>query len=121
MLIKAVGMPWIVVDDLQKAKQFYVDVLGFTVYEENPAYGWLEVKCGDALIGIWQAKQPADDKPGQNAVLMYIVDDIVSVKKMLEGYGTVFLGDITEMPGVFKVVTFFDPSGNKGQLFQYIS
>ncbi len=118
MLVKKMGLPWITVSDLQAAKKFYVEVMGFELFEENLEANWLEVKCGESLIGIWQALPNVYDKPGQNAVLTFTVENIENTKRVLESQGIKFLGDIVEIPGVFRVATYVDADNNKFQLYQ---
>ena len=112
------GLPWITVSDIKQARKLYVDILGFSIHEENPAANWLEVKCGDSIIGIWQAKPGAKDVPGQNAVLTFIVDNIEQTKATMEKQGVEFIDEIIDLPGVFKMTSFIDTDGNKCQLFQ---
>lgn len=119
MLVKRMGLPWITVSNVQEAKRLYIDILGFEIHEENKEIGWLEVKRGDSVLGIWQASQGASDKPGQNAVLTFIVDDIMHAKKTLEQKGITVTSEITEIPHVFKVVSFVDVDGNKCQLYEF--
>jgi len=112
------GLPWITVSDMKQAKKFYVDILGFHIHEENPQANWLEVKCGDALLGIWQAKPGVQDKPGQNAVLTFHVDNIEQAIAAMEKQGVQFTDTIIDIPDVFKMISFVDTDGNKAQLFQ---
>ena len=35
MQVKDMGLSWIVVSDMAKAKALYIDILGFEIYEEN--------------------------------------------------------------------------------------
>jgi predicted enzyme related to lactoylglutathione lyase len=94
--------------------------LGFKIHEENKEAHWLEVKCGDGLLGIWKASTSSHDKPGQSAVLTFRVDDVERVKKFFENKGVHFKGDIVEMLGVFKIATFIDTDGNTYQLYQQL-
>lgn len=118
MLVKKMGLPWITVSDLKQAKDFYVNIMGFEIHEENLDVNWLEVKCGDSLLGIWQPSFVGDDKPGQNAIVTFTVDSIEVAKKALENKGITFVGDIVEVPGVFKVATYVDSDNNKFQLYE---
>jgi predicted enzyme related to lactoylglutathione lyase len=106
MLVKNIGLPWITVADMNKAKKLYIDTLGLKIHEENKEAGWLEVKVGNSVLGICQAQQYSSDKPGQNAVLTFTVDDIILAKKTLKQKNVQFVGEIMELPGVFKVASF---------------
>ena len=118
MLVKTMGLPWITVSDIKQAKHFYVNVMGFEVVEENMDVKWLEVKCGDSVLGIWQTFDGSPDKPGQNAIITFTVDKIEDTKKVLESKDMKFVGDIAEIPGVFRVATYVDQDSNKFQLYQ---
>jgi len=118
MLVKKMGLPWITVSNLQKAKDFYVNVMGFEIVEENTNVKWLEVKCGDSILGVWQAFEGAPDKPGQNAVITFTVDNLENTKEVLEKQGMIFVNEIAEIPGVFRVMRYADQDGNKFQLYQ---
>jgi len=121
MLTKGLGLPWIAVSDLEQAKKFYVDLLGFRVHEENKEYGWLEVENGGTVFGICQVGKCDESgkvKPGQNAILTFIVGDIEQARKEMEKSAVRFVDKIVEMPGVFRMTTFVDKDGNMGQLYQ---
>lgn len=61
MIIKRIDLSLINVSNLEKAKQFYVDVLGskLNVYEKD--FGWMEVEApeGGMNLGIAQVKPGA--------------------------------------------------------------
>lgn len=118
MLIKKIALPWITVSDIERAKKLYVETLGFQIHEEQKDFGWLEVRCGSEFIGIWQAGKESEDKPGQNAVLTFEVDDILKAKEFLEKKGVKITSEIIEMPVTFKMLSFVDMDGNKFQLYQ---
>ncbi len=118
MLVKNIRMPWITVSDLHAAKKFYVEVMGCKVHKEIPQAQWLEVQCGDQLLGIYQPFPGDYHKPGQNAVVAFNVQNIEAVKKTLESQGMRFLKDDPGVPGVFKMMTYVDKDNNTFQLYE---
>lgn len=118
MLIKKMVFPWITVSDIKKTKKFYVDVLGCKVHYEDPkSPEWLEVKCGDSVLGIWQADGKSPDRPGQNAILTFVTDDLDEAKKILEQQNVQLTTGIIQMPA-YRFFSFTDGDGNKCQLYE---
>jgi catechol 2,3-dioxygenase-like lactoylglutathione lyase family enzyme len=48
------------VPDLRRAKQFFIDVLGFEQIGDVPAYPAVFVSDGSIMITLWQAADPAN-------------------------------------------------------------
>ena len=115
-----IELSWIVVSDLKKAKKFYTEVLGMKVHESCEEYGWLEVQGakGGALLGIAQASEKEDVKAGSNAVVTITVDNLQSSIDELKKKKVHFIGDILEIPGMVKMITFADSDGNRFQLVE---
>lgn len=123
-MIKQMNLAWISVSDIAQAKKFFVETLGMQIEADAPDYGWLEVSGKDEncmRLGIGQARPESAEKPGMNAVVTMIVDDIVIAKKELTTKGVQFVGDIIEVPGHVKLATFLDPDNNMFQLVQMLS
>jgi catechol 2,3-dioxygenase-like lactoylglutathione lyase family enzyme len=51
------------VPDLEAARQFFLDALGFRLVGEVPAYPAAFVSDGSIMITLWQAKDPAAAQP----------------------------------------------------------
>jgi glyoxylase I family protein len=102
------------VSDVDEAIRFYTDVLGFTVREDRPDFGfagaWLQ--AGDAQVHLLQS----DTTPaaGQHFALQF--GDLGAVVAELRGRG-IEVGD--PIPVNANLQTFvFDPSGNMIELHQ---
>ena len=121
MLVKKSGLAWISVRDLKRAQDFFTDVLGLSVTSFNKEFGWAELCTpeGGMRLGIGKGDQQV--KPGSNAVVTFTVDDIYAMKKVLEGKKVTIIGDIIEIPGHVKLLTFTDPDGNTFQLVEELS
>lgn len=126
MAIKKVELSWITVSDIAKAKELFVDILGFEVRSYEEKYGWMELIApeGGMALGVAQAKpngECAPEKPGSNAIVTCTVDDIDASIKEFTQKGVTFVGSIIEVPGHVKMITFVDHDGNKFQLVQELS
>lgn len=122
-IVKRMDLSWIVVSNLEKAKEFYTQVLGLKVHEYAQEYKWLEVigHDGGMILGIFEENASSEDKAGSNAVVTMVVDDLVAAKHELEAKSVRFHGDIIEVPGHVKMATFTDADGNKFQLVQVLN
>jgi predicted enzyme related to lactoylglutathione lyase len=110
-----VRLSWFSVNDLESAKKFYGNVLGLKKTFEAPQ--WAEFAGAEGQESIGVAVQPhAGKEPGATIVLQ--VEDIERERKRLETAGVKFEGKIEEIPGIVKLTTFRDPSGNRLQLSQ---
>jgi predicted enzyme related to lactoylglutathione lyase len=125
MVVKKVGLSWFAVKDIQKAKKFFSQTLGLQLTVDTPEYSWLELAGEEdfcSMVGIGEAKEMGGHKPpiapGQNAMITFVVDDIVEAKKELESKGVRFVDEIMEVPGHVKMVTFVDEDGNHFQLVE---
>jgi|GEM_PF-1455664 len=78
---------------------------------------WAEFAGAEGEESIGLAVHPhAGKEPGATIVLQ--VEDIEREHKRLETAGVKFEGKIEEIPGIVKLATFRDPSGNRLQLAQ---
>jgi len=104
------------VDDVPRAKQFYVDSLGLSVSEEM---GGLRLHLPDG-VEVFVYPKP-DHKPANFTVLNFIVDDIDVAVEELTNSGVKFEhyeGALqTDDKGIFRgngptIAWFKDPAGN---------
>jgi predicted enzyme related to lactoylglutathione lyase len=110
-----VKLSWFSVNDFEGAKKFYGNVLGLKKTFEAPHWAEFAGAEGEESIGI--AVNPhAGKEPGATIVLQ--VEDIERERKRLETGGVKFEGKIEEIPGIVRLATFRDPSGNRLQLAQ---
>ncbi|MBK6767800.1 MAG: VOC family protein [Ardenticatenales bacterium] len=104
------------VKDLAASRAFY-DKLGFTTMGGDAAQGWLILKNGDHIIGLFQGmfeKNMLTFNPGwdQNAQPMAEFTDVRELQRRLKAQGVTFMTEADESttgPGSFVVV---DPDGN---------
>ena len=96
------------VDDLDKAKAWYAEVLGVTPYFDEPFYVGFNV--GGFELGL--DPDLKDVTKGSNVVAYWGVKDIdVSYKRVLE-LGAQQQSEVQEVGGGIRVGTVTDPFGN---------
>ncbi len=98
-----------VVEDLDKAKQWYTQVLGFEPYFDEPFYVGFNV--GGFELGLHPAEE--DAPIGAGGTLVYWgVQDIGAVMRRLEELGAPVHSDIQDVGDGILVASVVDPFGN---------
>lgn len=116
-----IKMTWIVVKDLDKAIQFYTDIVGLTLINKTPEYGWAELAGNEgSTLGIAQESPLNPIKAGMNGVTTVTVNDLEEACKKLIDSGAKLIGEVEEVPGHVRMQTFVDADGNMGQLAQML-
>jgi predicted enzyme related to lactoylglutathione lyase len=95
--------------ELEKARDWYAQVLGCLPYFDEPFYVGFNV--GGYELGV----MPADEvnQPGGGGVLAYWgVTEAAAAASRLLSLGAVEREPVTEVGGGIKVATFIDPFGN---------
>ena len=107
------------VSDLGKALDWYRDMLGFHETYKLAEYGWAEIETPvpGLSIGLGQVEEVG----GQGAITpTFRVVDIEAARAHLEGNGVRFDGETSEVPGMVKLASFYDPDGNPWMLAQLL-
>ncbi len=112
------------VDDVDKAVDFYTTHLGFTLLS-SAAPAFADVSRGDLRLLLSgpssSAGRPMPDgrrpEPGGWNRIEFVVDDIAAEVDRLRDAGLHFRNEIVTGPGGQQIV-FDDPSGNPIELFQ---
>ncbi|MGI8690919.1 MAG: VOC family protein [Thermomicrobiales bacterium] len=114
MALRKVQLFSVPVADQDRAKDFYVNVLGFDLVADNamePDGRWVQVAPRGAETAItlvtWFETMP----PGSLKGIVVETDDIEADIAALRGRGVTIEGDIQESPWG-RYVTFDDPDGN---------
>lgn len=83
MSTKGTYLAWIVVSNINEARKFFTETLGFKELSFHEEYKWAEFqgKEGGGMIGIAQHEAHSEIPAGGNAVLTFTVDDISKAKK----------------------------------------
>jgi catechol 2,3-dioxygenase-like lactoylglutathione lyase family enzyme len=108
---------WFRVADLDPARTFYRDVLGFTETFVDEQERWASLERGVTEIAIGETtEQPDEDGP----VATIDVEDVKAERERLAAAG-VEVGTVLELHGAMRLVDVFDPDGNRIQLAEDVS
>ena len=103
---------WYHVRDLDAARRFYRDKLGFTETAFDAPNGWAKLVNGPMEIGL-AAGEPDED----GGVAHVDVDDVKAAAERLRSDG-VEVGVVLELHGQMRLLDVYDPDGNRIQLAQ---
>jgi catechol 2,3-dioxygenase-like lactoylglutathione lyase family enzyme len=104
---------WYHVSDLDQARAFYRDKLGFTeTYADDE--GWSKFERGETGIAIAEG-EPQPDGP----VASVDVEDVKGEAERLRS-AEVDVGTVLEIHAEVRVVDVFDPDGNRLQLVEQL-
>ncbi len=114
MAVTGVQVLSLSVADQDRARRFYVDILGFDLVsdtEMGPGVRWVQVRPPGARTSItlvtWFPTMP----PGSTKGTVLETDDLDGDVARLRSLGVVIEGDAVEAPWG-RFVTFDDPDGN---------
>jgi catechol 2,3-dioxygenase-like lactoylglutathione lyase family enzyme len=100
---------WYQVRDLDAARAFYTDKLGFDETYVDPDGSWAKLQRNGMEIGLAKG-EPQDD----GGVAHVDVADVKSVAEELRASG-VEVGVVFELHGEMRLLDVFDPDGNRLQ------
>jgi catechol 2,3-dioxygenase-like lactoylglutathione lyase family enzyme len=106
---------WYRVRDLDAARVFYRDKLGFTETFVDWDDRWARLERGGMEIAL------AEGEPEEDAGVAHVdVDDVKAEAERLRADG-VNVGVVLELHGQMRLLDVFDPDGNRVQLAQDLS
>ena len=105
---------WYRVRDLEEARAFYRERLGFEEAYVDEEDRWARLVRGNTELAIAEGEREEAD-----AVLTLDVTDIKQEAERLRGAG-VEVGTVLEIPGTIRLLDVFDPDGNRVQLSEEI-
>ena len=97
--------------DLDTARAFYKDQLGFEEQYVDVDARWARLTRGDTEVGL------AEGEPEEGLVATIDVDDVKAEAERLRSAG-VDVGVVFELHGEMRLLDVFDPDGNRIQLAQ---
>jgi catechol 2,3-dioxygenase-like lactoylglutathione lyase family enzyme len=104
---------WYHVRDLDAARVFYRDTLGFTeTYSADD--GWAKFEHGEMHIALAEG-----DPQAEGPVASVDVEDVKAEVERLRG-AQVDVGTVLELHEEVRVVDVFDPDGNRLQLVEHL-
>jgi extradiol dioxygenase family protein len=107
-----VSTVWYHVRDLDAARQFYREKLGFTEMYFDAADAWSRLERNGSQIAL-AVGEPQED----GGVAHVDVDDVKTVADQLRNEG-VEVGVVVELHGEMRLLDVFDPDGNRLQFAQ---
>jgi catechol 2,3-dioxygenase-like lactoylglutathione lyase family enzyme len=109
MQVEHVDFVSVLTQDLRRARQFYVDVLGLEVETEGD--GDMELRCGQVTLDVFDPSSIGQPFAVSPAGIALRVPDVDAARAELETKGVEFDGD-TIATSVCKQAWFKDPDGN---------
>lgn len=99
------------VSDLDRAIEFYTQVLGFTLTErrDDLRFAHIDTNVPGVQIGLNAVPAP---KGSGSIVLNISVADVANARKVLEAKGVKFTGETVVIPRKVALAPFADPDGN---------
>jgi catechol 2,3-dioxygenase-like lactoylglutathione lyase family enzyme len=95
--------------DIQRARQFYTDVLGLEIETEGESD--MELRCGQVTLDIFDPSSIGQPFLPSPAGLALRVSDVDAARAELEAHGVLFDGETIET-SVCRQAWFKDPDGN---------
>ena len=116
----SLGQLMIFVSTLEKAKSFYVDLIGLEVaHDMSKEEGMLIMKNMGAYLTIHEGFQPSDGhQKACRIVPIFRVDNILEMREKLKKHNVFLEGEIVETP-VHKYQTAKDFDGNRIEVAQF--
>ena len=102
---------WYRVRELERARRFYADTLGFAETYFDDDGRWALLERGEMQIAL------AEGEPEEGGVATVDVDDVKAEAERLRG-ANVEVGTVVELHGEVRLLDVFDPDGNRIQLSQ---
>ena len=103
---------WYRVTDLDSARSFYTEKLGFREAYVDEEDRWARLVRGNVEVAVAEG-EPAEDE----AILTVDVEDVKAEAQRLRAEG-VKVGVVLEIPGTIRLLDVYDPDGNRLQLSQ---
>ncbi len=105
---------WYHVRDLDAARSFYKEMLGFVETAVDFDERWAKLQHGEMEIGL------AEGEPDEGGVAHVDVPDVKSEAERLRAAG-VEIGVVFELHGEMRLLDVFDPDRNRVQLAQELA
>ena len=109
---------WYRVSDLDAARAFYTQQLGFEPVYRDDDGGWIRLQRAGVELAIAEGEF-AGEAAGNDVVAALDVADVKAEAERLRDAG-VKIGVVLEIPGTIRLLDVFDPDGNRVQLTEDI-
>lgn len=108
------------VTDLDRSIAWYRDILGMTLLYRVDEIAWCEFCTAVANVNIGLA-QVESVPAGGGATLTFGVSDIKAAKAVLDAAEVRQDGPIRDIPGMVRLLTFYDPDSNVLMFYEALS
>jgi predicted enzyme related to lactoylglutathione lyase len=108
------------VTNLDRAIDWYQSVLGFTLLYRADEIGWCELATAVPGVSVGLSQNESVTQGG-GATNVWGVADILAAKAHLDAHSVRQDGDIQHIPGLVKLLTFYDPDGNAMMLSENLA
>lgn len=105
------------VTSLDRSIAWYQDVLGFSLLYRSDDIGWCELSTGVHKVNVGLSERREAGGSG-GATPTFGVTDLEAAKAALDARNVRQDGDIMEIPGLVRLLTFFDPDDNALMFYQ---
>lgn len=105
------------VSSLDTAIPWYQEVLGMRLLYRRDDIAWCELSTGVSRVNVGLSARE-QVREGGGATLTFGVENIEAAKAALDSARVRQDGDIMEIPGMVRLLTFYDPDGNALMFYQ---
>ena len=108
------------VASLDRSVAWYRDVLGFELLYRRDDIAWCELSTAVEKVNVGLSERREGSGAG-GATLTFGVTDLAAAKASLDAQGVRQDGDIMEIGGLVRLLTFYDPDGNALMLAEQLN
>ena len=108
------------VSSLDRSIAWYQNVLGFTLLYRVDEIAWCELSSPVARVNVGLGQREQAGGSG-GATLTFGVADIEAAKAALDAHQVRQDGPIRDIPGMVRLLTFYDPDDNALMFYQDLS
>ena len=109
LTVERVDFVSLLTQDIQRAKQFYAETLGFEI--ETEGADDMEFRVGQVTLDIFNPASQGEPFAPSLGGLALRVPDVAAARSALEAKGVEFVGETLDT-GVCHMAFFRDPDGN---------
>ena len=113
-----IGYVIVGVKSLEKAIEFYRDVMGFAFTYSEPEMHWASFKVGDMTFNLAEGAEDTHGSGERNTGIGFMVPDLDAAYADLSAKGVRFTMGPGKMPWGGSMAMFVDPDGNEFYLDQ---
>jgi catechol 2,3-dioxygenase-like lactoylglutathione lyase family enzyme len=105
--------------DMDRSVAFYRDVLGLSL-RTRMGEDWTEFVVDGTTVALHGTRE-GHAPPQEGATVVFEVDDLERTMTALRAKDVAFEGEVNDVPGYGRFVSFRDPDGNLLQIFERAS